>query len=250
PGSRPRCWRARRAASPTRCAGSTAWSTTAPASRRPPSSGSEGGAGVITARRRAGLGLILGVLVGAAGCGGALRGPAHPGAGQDSLRHAARPTEHAGEISQRETRLNGHLVLGTFPVPVSPSPGSASVSWAREVGAGPAGAERLIALGTRGTASPRDSLAAWREAARDPVLGVYALRPIARLALALGDTAGADSAWARLAGLRSLWGWEAVRSRCDLALARRDTARADALLASADRAEWPDAERAEWMGRR
>jgi soluble lytic murein transglycosylase-like protein len=91
---------------------------------------------------------------------------------------------------------------------------------------------------------------AWAAAARDTILRPYALRRLARLHLALGDSTSADSAWRELAASRTIWTWEAIRDRCDLALARGDTARGNELLAAADRRDWPEAERAEWLALR
>jgi soluble lytic murein transglycosylase-like protein len=95
-----------------------------------------------------------------------------------------------------------------------------------------------------------DSLAAWTWAASQPRLAPVGLRRAAAMSLARGDTLGADTLLARLASLGSPWDWEAVRQRADLALARGEAARAEAVLADADRTSWPDAERAAWLLRR
>src|SRR5262245_32395896 len=58
----------------------------------------------------------------------------------------------------------------------------------------------------------RDSVEAWRSLARSPVHRAYALRRIALLHLAAGDSARADSAWAELAAIPSIWQWDALRA--------------------------------------
>jgi soluble lytic murein transglycosylase-like protein/tetratricopeptide (TPR) repeat protein len=95
-----------------------------------------------------------------------------------------------------------------------------------------------------------DSAGAWRAALAVPGLEPFAFRQAARAALASGDTARADSGWARLASLESPWAWEGLRERADLAAAGGRLARADSLLASADRDGWADADRASWLVRR
>ncbi len=95
-----------------------------------------------------------------------------------------------------------------------------------------------------------DSLAAWGTALGDTLLRPYALRRIAALHLALGDSLSADRFWATLVTERSIWRWEAVRARSALALARGDTVGADSSLEREDRRNWPTGERAEWLERR
>ena len=77
-----------------------------------------------------------------------------------------------------------------------------------------------------------------------------ALRQVARLALADGDSLAADSMLASPALARSVWAWPALRQRAEVSLARGDTSRADSLLEAADRGGWPDAERAAWLAMR
>ena len=64
---------------------------------------------------------------------------------------------------------------------------------------------------------------------------------------AAGDLEGADSAWARLSRLDSPWAWEAVSSRAELSIDRGSLGSADSLLGAAERASWPDDDRAEWL---
>jgi len=95
-----------------------------------------------------------------------------------------------------------------------------------------------------------DSVRAWRALLQDSVMHGYALKRLAPLLLAAGDTSGADRTWAELAGVRSIWTYEALRGRADLALLAGSPARADSLLAGAERDDWPDLERASWLVRR
>ena len=95
-----------------------------------------------------------------------------------------------------------------------------------------------------------DSLAAWSGALADTLLRPFALRRVAALHLALGDSASADRLWALLARERSIWQWEGARARSALALARGDTLKADSVLERADQRDWPVGERAEWLARR
>src|SRR5439155_21623242 len=90
------------------------------------------------------------------------------------------------------------------------------------------------------------SPASWRALERGPLLP-YALREEASILAAARDLEAADSAWARLSALDSPWAWEAVRCRAELALDRGAPERADSLLAAADRASWPDEDRAQWL---
>jgi soluble lytic murein transglycosylase len=130
--------------------------------------------------------------------------------------------------------------------PDLPAAADAAVRWVRPPSARPSDlADRLRAARDR-----TDSLAAWGTGLRDTLLRPFALRRAATLHAALGDTAGADGLWATLSALRSPWQWEAARSRADLAAARGAKARADSLLERAERRDWTDAERAEWLARR
>jgi soluble lytic murein transglycosylase-like protein/tetratricopeptide (TPR) repeat protein len=106
---------------------------------------------------------------------------------------------------------------------------------------------RGLALPPRSAA---DSLAMWERASARPHLAAWALDRIAAHRLAAGDTARADSCWARALEAPSPWAWPALRGRVAIAEARGDRAFADALLEQADRAGWPDAERAAWLATR
>ena len=133
-----------------------------------------------------------------------------------------------------------------------PSPaGEKVVLWSRPptVPRIPAGAASLRAL-LSAAHSPAESVAAWREGLSDTLLRSYVLRRVAALHVAAGDTARADRAWALLAAERTPWQWEAVRARAELALARGMARRADSLLERAERGEWTEADRAEWLARR
>jgi peptidoglycan lytic transglycosylase len=133
-------------------------------------------------------------------------------------------------------------------VPVPSADPDQAVRWSPPPARPPARA----ALGARLRAArdPADSLAAWGTVVSDTLLRPYALRRVAALELARGDTAGADLGWAALSRERSPWQWEALRARSDLASARGQIARADSLLERAERRDWPEAERAEWLARR
>jgi len=90
-----------------------------------------------------------------------------------------------------------------------------------------------------------ESLNRWRRAVEDPILRPFALRRLADARLAARDTLGADSTWAALAAGRSIWAWEALRSRARLARARGDARSAATLLENGDPAPWTEDERAE-----
>ena len=98
--------------------------------------------------------------------------------------------------------------------------------------------------------SVTDSIRAWRALAGDSALRVFALRRIAPALLAAGDSLGADSAWASVSAARSIWTYEALRGRADLALLRGDPEGAEDLLDRADREGWPDLDRVSWLVRR
>ena len=86
-----------------------------------------------------------------------------------------------------------------------------------------------------------DSLGDWLTIAADSasVLRPYALRRVWRMALADGDTLAAQQALEALSAIASPWGWEALRTRCDLAMAAGQPARAESLLNRARTSEWP-----------
>ena len=96
-------------------------------------------------------------------------------------------------------------------------------------------------------ATDSSRLAAWRALSHHPRWRLYALRRVAALALAAGDSAAADIALAVLATERSVWQWQALSDHAGLALARRDSAQALRLIEDAGRAEWPDDDRAQWL---
>lgn len=86
-----------------------------------------------------------------------------------------------------------------------------------------------------------DSLPGWRAVAADTATALrpYALRRMGSLLFARRDTLGAVGALEELAAIPSPWGWEALRTRCDLAMAAGQPARAESLLSRARTSEWP-----------
>lgn len=70
---------------------------------------------------------------------------------------------------------------------------------------------------------------------------------VAERRLAAGDSLGADSLLGAPELARSVWAWRALRRRTELALAQRDTLRASRGLDAADRATWPEGDRAAWL---
>jgi len=106
----------------------------------------------------------------------------------------------------------------------------------------------------RGLAVPpvtrADSVALWQAAASRPHLREVAFHRLATLHLAAGDTASADSCWARVGAGRTPWTWPALRGRAEIALARGGAVFADSVLEGADRTGWTDAERAAWLALR
>ena len=96
-------------------------------------------------------------------------------------------------------------------------------------------------------ATDSSRLVAWRALARHPRWRLYALRRVASLSLAAGDSAGADTALRVVAIERSMWQWTSLNDYARLALARRDSAQALHRLEDAGRAEWPDEDRAQWL---
>lgn len=88
---------------------------------------------------------------------------------------------------------------------------------------------------------------AWRALSRRAGWRLYALKRLAALELAAGDSTAADTALAVLAMERSIWQWPALSDHVALALARGDSAAALRRLEDAGRAEWPDEERAQWL---
>ena len=98
--------------------------------------------------------------------------------------------------------------------------------------------------------SVSDSIRAWRSLAADSGMRAFALRRLAPALLSSRDTLGADSAWAIVSSARSIWTYEALRGRVDLAMLRGDPERAEDLLSGADRDGWPDLDRVSWLVRR
>jgi soluble lytic murein transglycosylase len=144
--------------------------------------------------------------------------------------------------------LHGPVVAAPLGAPLPGEAAGAAVRWPRAEPAPRAPGSLAARLGA--ARDRTDSLAAWGAALDDSLLRPYALRRVAALHLALGDSLGADRLWASLAAERAIWQWEAVRARVALAVARGDTAWADSLLEREPRAGWPDGERAEWLARR
>jgi soluble lytic murein transglycosylase len=90
-------------------------------------------------------------------------------------------------------------------------------------------------------------VALWWVAARDTGLaGTAVLCPLADTLAARRDTSRADSLLAAPRLARSPWAWEALRRRAVYALGHADRARASRLLTAAVRTGWPAAEDAAW----
>ena len=151
--------------------------------------------------------------------------------------------------TQSETPRSEHGVRSFVGPPAGPLPqrlDDRGVVWVR------GDTQPMPSLGelrTRPEALPRDSLVAWTIASWSTPLRPYAFRPIARLKLALADTAGADSALAALADPPGPWRSEALVTRADLAMARDDTTGAERFLESVARDAWNPRERADGLGR-
>lgn len=92
--------------------------------------------------------------------------------------------------------------------------------------------------------------ARWLSLLGDHDVEPAALRALGRLRLARRDTTGADSCFAALAARRSVWQWEGLSRRVELLAARESWVLADSLLFNADRTDWPEADRAAWLGSR
>lgn len=95
-----------------------------------------------------------------------------------------------------------------------------------------------------------DTLGAWAARAAAPDLPAVTLREYARACASRGLLARADSLLASPRLSASVWAWDALRLRADLALGAADTVRAESLLAAARVAAWNDGERAAWTLRR
>jgi soluble lytic murein transglycosylase len=165
------------------------------------------------------------------------------------MRAAPRALRNAAGAALAACLCAPHATWGQ-PV-VTPGAEPAQMSWSRPVRPLPP-PRRYAALAAQLAAarSAADSLAAWRSATRDSLLRPYVLLRIARLEAATGDTARAEGSWGRLAAERSPWQWEALRARSELLRARGLVSLADSLLEHAERGEWVDPERAEWLARR
>jgi hypothetical protein len=136
--------------------------------------------------------------------------------------------------------------LGPRLAPPVPAPGGV-LRWAAAAESVPADLApwRQALEGPQSSDSSR--LVAWRALARLPRWRLFALRRVATLELAAGDSAAADTALAVLAEHRSIWQWPALDDHVALALARGDSAAALHRLEDAGRAEWPDEDRAQWL---
>jgi soluble lytic murein transglycosylase-like protein len=120
------------------------------------------------------------------------------------------------------------------------------VTW-RAVPEWSADRSRLLGRLDRG----QDTLTAWRAEATDRApLRPFLLSRIARIELAAGDTARAVQDLDALRQLAGPWQWEALRTLTDVALARGNTRGADSLLAATTPSGWTDTERAAWLVRR
>jgi soluble lytic murein transglycosylase-like protein len=97
------------------------------------------------------------------------------------------------------------------------------------------------------TASDTAQTRAWRALARRPRWHAFALRRLAALSLARGDSAEAETSLVALAGLRGAWQWPALSDGASLALARRDTAVALRRIERVKPDDWPDDEHAQWL---
>jgi soluble lytic murein transglycosylase-like protein len=89
-----------------------------------------------------------------------------------------------------------------------------------------------------------DSLRALRELADYDALRPAALRRLAAMLFAGGDSAGAERAWSDPALAGSIWALEGLRPRVERALGRGDLGLADSLVRAVDAGGWPEAERA------
>ena len=90
----------------------------------------------------------------------------------------------------------------------------------------------------------------WNARLADPATATTALRVLASLRAAAGDSADADSCWGALARRQGIWQWEALDRVASRVERREGPAAADSLLAPVDRERWQDGERAAWLDRR
>src|SRR5262245_19899437 len=99
--------------------------------------------------------------------------------------------QEQGLLGPERMEPGGRVLWATSGSPVSP------------------GVQRAARVLRSALVTQADSLALWRELESDRDVGSFALRQIAPLLLATGDTLGADQAWQRLAAARSPWTYEA-----------------------------------------
>lgn len=94
-------------------------------------------------------------------------------------------------------------------------------------------------------------LARWWEAARDSGFAGLAVRiPLADTLVVRRDTVRAESLLAAPGIERSLWAWDALRRRATWSVAHGDPARGARILDQADRRYWPVADDAAWRALR
>jgi len=211
--------------------------------------------GVTPARRRGacvtGVAFVLAALAASCAPPVAVAPPAAPPAVAPETTHVAPRADTTSAAAL--PRAAGAVAGVWWPALGAPRLDSLGrLDWSPRARTAPGAAVFTAALAAGG-----DTAAAWRAIAADPAapLVPYALRVLAARALAAADTTRADSLLARLAATASPWAWEALRTRCDLALARgagaaATAARVDSLLEQADATAWSDVERAARLSRR
>jgi tetratricopeptide (TPR) repeat protein len=184
------------------------------------------------------LGLALGV-------GAAFAPPAPSATDPDPARGSGRGIA-AGTSPRWVSRPD---VAGLQPPRLDP--GREGVHWPVRGDSETCGREPRLLDDLRARRTPEDSIRAWVAAGEaDSLLEPLAFTEAARLWLALGDSACADSLLGRAVGQPSLWQWRALQQRARLALSLAGTARADSILEGADRTDWPDGDRVAWLEQR